>query len=66
MGQRARYERYVADLLYVLASGQHIDEVRTERFSKQIEEIHRNPFEKRESVSTAEQIKNHVLELLLR
>ena len=44
LGPRARFERYAADMLFEIAAGIKIDAKRSERFSKQIEKIYRNPF----------------------
>jgi len=44
LGQRARFERYAADMLFMIAAGQKIDTNRTDRFSKKVGEIYRNPF----------------------
>ena len=46
LGPRARFERYAADMLYMIAAGIKIDTKRSEKFSKQIDEIYRNPFVK--------------------
>ena len=44
LGPRARFERYAADMLYMIAAGIKIDTKRSEKFSKQIDEIYRDPF----------------------
>ena len=46
-GQRARFERFAADLLFTIASGKHIDDVRSVRFGKILDELYANPFEKK-------------------
>lgn len=55
-GQRARWERYTANLLYVIASGQKIDENRAPQFGELLDEVYANPFEERikEPTTTAE------------
>ena len=62
MGQRARFERFAADMLYVIASGGHIDTDAIKRFGEQLDEIYANPFEKKasEKKMTAADIKDHV------
>ena len=63
-GPRARYERYTADLLYIMASGDQLDKTSAERFGAILEGIYRNPFEKRNEASnlkTAADIKEYVL-----
>lgn len=67
-GQQARFERFMAQMMYVLAAGKHIDADRTEGFMEQVHEIYANPFEKKRRKDTnnmsAEEIKQYVLNLL--
>ena len=55
-GQRARWERYTANLLYVIASGQKIDANMATQFGELLDEVYANPFEERinEPTTTAE------------
>ena len=49
-------------MLYMIAAGTKIDMNRSERFSKQIDDIYRNPFVKeKKQPHTAEEIKQHIL-----
>ena len=65
LGHTARYERFVAQMVYVLAGGKHIDMERVPNFSSQIEEMYENPFAKKApQPQTAKEIKEHVLRLL--
>ena len=62
LGQRARFERFVADLLYILAAGRNIDMDRADRFSVQLEEVFANPFVHRQKQpQTAAEIKDYIL-----
>ena len=63
-GQTARFERFVANMLYVIAKGHRIDPEQVEPFGVQLDEIYKNPFRKPENEMTAEEIKQHVLERL--
>jgi len=63
-GQTARFERFAANMLYVLAKGHRIDQEQVEPFGVQLDEIYRNPFRKPEKEMTAEEIKKHVLDRL--
>jgi hypothetical protein len=60
-GQGARFERFVADLMFHIAGGQHIDTERTQRFSEQLEKLYENPFEKKKKPQTAAEIKGYIL-----
>lgn len=64
LSQHSRYERFMAQMVYVLAGGKKIDMDVVQGFSGQIEEIYENPFKKKPQPMTAEEIKNHVLRLL--
>lgn len=46
-GQRAKFERFTAELLYTIAAGKHIDDVRSPKFGKILDDLYANPFEKR-------------------
>ena len=63
-GPRAMFERFSAEMLYVIASGDHIDKDRVERFGTRLERYFANPFEKLkpEKKMTAAEIKDHVAE----
>ena len=43
-GPRARYERYTADMLYIMAAGERLDTDKAERFGTILEGVYRNPF----------------------
>lgn len=63
LGQRARFERYAADMLFAIASGTKIDAERSPRFTFHVEEVWKNPFEKKtDEPMTAEEIKAHILQ----
>ena len=52
-------------MLYTLATGQKIDENRTERFWNQMDRIYENPFVKKpEKPMTTEEIKQYILRRL--
>lgn len=60
--QRARFERFAADMLYIIAAGSRIDPDRTERFGKQVEDVFRNPFVKQvKKPETAAEIKEYMI-----
>ena len=61
-GQRARFERWIAEMIYVIASGEKIDSDRTERFGALLEKIYENPFDKKKKPMTAGEIKDYVLD----
>lgn len=61
VGQRARFERYAADMLFMLASGQRVDAEKTPRFVTIVDEIYRNPFVRREKPMSAEDIRKYTL-----
>ena len=61
MGQKARFERYAAEMMYVLASGQHIDPERSPRFGQILETVYTNPFEKAKKKMTAEEIRQYTI-----
>lgn len=63
-GQTARFERYAANLLYLIAAGRKIEQGELEPFGKQLDEIYRNPFKKMESEMTAEEIRLSVVRKL--
>lgn len=61
LGPRARFERFAADMLFEIAAGIKIDAKRSERFSKQIDEIYRNPFVPvKKSPKTKDEIVNYI------
>lgn len=63
-GPRARYERYTADLLYILASGDRLDKAGAERFGAVLDGIYKNPFggiKGAEKLKTAADIKEYLL-----
>ena len=63
LGQTARYERYTANLAYVMACGEKIDKDRSESFGKQVDEIYKNPFQK-QGPQTREEIEQYLLKRL--
>ena len=67
LGQRARFERFAADMLYILAAGEHIDANRAERFSVQVDRIYASPFAKagkQENEMSAEEIRQYIIKRL--
>lgn len=61
VGQRARFERYAAEMLFRIASGQHIDAEKSPRFGQIVDEVYQNPFVKREKPMSAEDIRKYTL-----
>lgn len=61
VGQRARFERYAANMLFIIASGQHVDVEQTPRFGTIVDEVYKNPFVKREKPMSAEDIRQYTL-----
>lgn len=61
LGQRSRFERYAAEMIYVMASGQHIDPERSPKFGEILERIYTNPFEKAKKKMTAEEIRQYTI-----
>ena len=62
LGPEARFRRYAADLLFVIASGKNIDADRTPRFTEILKEIYQDPFEKKvKKPETAEEIKAYIV-----
>ena len=67
LGQEARYERFMAQMVYILAAGRKIDMERTESFGAQVDQAFKNPFSakrEKEMPRTAAEIKQYVLKLL--
>ena len=61
-GHRARFERYAADMLYVIASGNKLDTDKAERFSEILEDAYKSPFVRRKSkLRTAAEIKEYLI-----
>lgn len=64
-GIHARFERFMADMLFYVAGGSHIDMERTGRFSDQLETFYANPFQvsnvKQTAEMSAEEIKQYIL-----
>jgi hypothetical protein len=54
----------MAELMYVLAGGQHIDTDRMKRFVDQLDELYANPFSlvKMSKDMSAQEIKDHIRE----
>lgn len=53
----------MAEMVYVIASGEKIDMDRTKRFGVQLDEVYANPFEKKQQKPTsAAEIKNYMLD----
>jgi len=62
-GHRARFERYAADMLYVIASGNKLDTDKAERFGIVLEDFYRSPFShKTGKLKTAADIKAYLLQ----
>ena len=65
-GLTARYQRYTAEMLFMIASGRKLDPDRSTTFREIVEKIYRNPFEKkRPQPQTAEEIKAYVCAMAL-
>ena len=64
-GQTARFQRYAASMLYAIAGGQKIDMNRTEPFGRQIDDIYRNPFQRRGvGLQTRKEIEEYIIRRL--
>lgn len=63
-GPRAKFERYAADMLYVVASKGQLDTDTAKRFGEILEEYYANPFEKKKKKMSAADIKSYVSEKL--
>ena len=64
LSQRARFERFAADMLFHMAGGEKIDTERSGNFGKQVDDVYRNPFEGRGNDTknmTAAEIKEYML-----
>ncbi len=62
-GREAQFDRFVANLLYVIASGKRIDDTRTPKFGKILEDLYENPFTKKKrkkQPKTSAEIKNYI------
>lgn len=66
LGQRARYERFMASMIYALAAGKKIDTARSKPFSELIDEVYANPFKNRrpEKEMSAQEIKDYIVSKL--
>ena len=65
LGHTARFERFIAKMMYVMAQGAHIDPNVVEGFSADIEAVYKNPFIKqKKQPQTAAEIKEYVVCLL--
>ena len=63
MGQTARFQRYTAELLRVIAAGQRIDPDKSTQFSEILREIYRNPFEKKApELQTSDEILSYLVQ----
>lgn len=51
-------------MLYILATGQRVDQDKLERFGTQVDEVYQNPFKKTAKLKTAADIKDHILGLI--
>ena len=63
MSQQARFERFAASMLYAIAAGSKIDTDKTEPFSRQVNDLYRNPFEEKQQKKqpeTAAEIKAYI------
>lgn len=66
-GHAARFERFVASMLHVIASGEKIDKARTPTYGQILEELYENPFKrkkKRKQPETAAEIKDYICGLV--
>ena len=64
-GQTARFQRFAASMLFAIAGGRKIDLDRTEPFSRQIDDIYRNPFPRRAAgPQTRKEIEEYILKRL--
>lgn len=64
-GQTARFQRFAASMLFAIAGGQKIDLDRSEPFSRQIEDIYRNPFQRRAAgPQTRKEIEEYIIRRL--
>lgn len=62
MGPEARWRRYAADLLHIIASGKQIDMERTPRYGEILAEIYHDPFEKKvKAPETAAEITSYIV-----
>lgn len=61
LGQRARYERYTADLLYMIAAGVKIDTSKVERFGTIVDKVYENPFIVSKEPKTAAEVKQYLI-----
>ena len=61
LGQTARYERFMADLMFFVASGKHIDPEKSPRFAEQVEKVYSNSFKKPQKPRTAAEVKEYIL-----
>ena len=60
-GLTARFQRYAAEMLFMIASGKKLDAERSTTFSEIVDKVYRNPFEKKiKTPQTAEEIKAYV------
>lgn len=59
--QRARFERYAADMLYAIAAGIRIDTDKTERFRAMVDKVYQDPFRKaKKKPETAAEITDYI------
>lgn len=64
LGQRSRFERYAADMLYTIAAGMKIDTDKATRFWDQVDKVYENPFDRKiqkKQPYTAEEIKQYLI-----
>ena len=64
LNQQARFERYAASLLCAIAAGVKIDPDRTEKFTKQMDDLYKNPFtetKQQNRPTSAADIRAHIL-----
>lgn len=50
----------MADMLFIIASGDHIDAERTKRFGEQLENLYADPFIKAKKPMSAADIKDYI------
>lgn len=64
LGQHARFERFVADMLFHIAAGERIDASRSKRFGEIVDQVYKNPYAEAPKEMTAEEIKNYIVSRL--
>lgn len=60
-GPRAKFERYAADMLYIIASKAQLDTDVARKFGDILDAYYGNPFEKKKKKMTAAEAKDHIV-----